>query len=191
MHSDSELLNLFRAALTGDPIAFDVFCDALEDDSHLLALFAREVSRATPIIPADFDGVYEPEFLARGTNWRIEYRPGRRAERIHPSVPLVHGGQNAEVGEVYEGDGPWTQMDGVATRLAPAGVHITQTTFYALQEEVTIEWVRLAFDAVRLNMVGHLLVGHQVAMVTPKGNAIAPIVAPIDHRLNWLRAYGL
>jgi hypothetical protein len=121
MHKDSLLLTLFRAALTGDRLGLDAFADALEENAHPLGSFVREVARATADVPSDLEAVYEPAILARGTNWRIEYRPGRRTRRIHPDVPLMQGGQNAEVGEVYEGDGPWTELDGVATMLAPGG----------------------------------------------------------------------
>ena len=182
---------MFRAALTGDHLAMDAFCDALEENTDPLAPFAREVARAMADIPADLDAVYEPAFLARGTNWRIEYRPGRRARRLHSRVALMQGGENAEVGEVYEGDGPWTNRDGVSTMLAPAGGWAMPTTESYPQEEVTIEWVCLAFEAVRLNMIGHLLVGHQVAMVLPGQNRIVPVIAAIDHRLEWLQAQGM
>jgi hypothetical protein len=142
MRRDSLLLTLFRAALTGEKLALVAFCDALEDITHPLVSFAREVAGATADIPADLDAVYEPAFLARGTNWRIEYRPGKRSRRMHPDVPLMHGGQNAEVGEVYEGHGPWTDLEGVSTMLAPAGGRVMPTTFSSLQEQVTPEWVR-------------------------------------------------
>jgi hypothetical protein len=65
------------------------------------------------------------------------------------------------------------------------------TTLSALQEEVTPEWVRLAFDAVRLNMIGHLLVGHKVAMLVPGQDKIMPVIPAIDHRIHWLRAQGM
>jgi hypothetical protein len=191
MHRDSFLLTLFRAALTGDHAGLHAFCDALEKNTHPLAPFAREVASATSDIPADLDAVYEPAFLARGTNWRIEYRPGRRARRIHPDVPLMQGGQNAEVGEVYEGDGSWTELDGVVTMLAPSGARVMLTTLSSLQEEVTPEWVHTAFDAVRLNMISHLLVGHQVAMVIPGQEGIVPVIPAIDHRIKWLQAQDL
>jgi hypothetical protein len=171
-------------------LGLNAFCDALEENAHPLGPFVREVARATADIPGDLEALYEPAFLARGTNWRIEYRPGRRA-RIHPDVPLLQGGQNAEVGEVYEGDGPWTEMDGVATMLAPSGGRVMPITLSSLQEEVTPEWVRMAFDAVRLNMIGHLLVGHQVAMVLPGQGGIMPMIPAIDHRIKWLQAQGL
>jgi hypothetical protein len=191
MHRDSHLLTLFRTALTGGHVGLDAFCDALDENAHPLAPFAREVACATVDIPDDLEAVYEPAFLARGTNWRIEYRPGRRARRIHPGLPLLHGGQNAEVGEVYEGDGPWTDLDGVATMLAPSGARIMPTTVSSLQEEVTPEWVRMAFNAVRLNMIGHLLVGHLVAMALPGQGGIRPVIPAIDHRISWLQAQGL
>jgi hypothetical protein len=191
MNRDSLLLNLFRAALTGDHLGLHAFCDALEENAHPLAPFAREVARATADVPSDLEAVYEPAFLARGTNWRIEYRPGRRARRIHPDLPLMQGGQNAEVGEVYEGDGPWTELDGVATKLALGGARNMPTTLSSPQEKVTPQWVRLAFDAVRLNMIGHLLVGHQVAMVLPGQDIIEPVIPAIDHRIKWLRDQGL
>jgi hypothetical protein len=191
MHPDSQLLNLFRAVLTGDAAALNVFCDALEDNAHPLTGFAREVAAAVPTIPADLNAVYEPEFLARGANWRIEYRPGRLARRLHPDVAIMQGGESAQVGEVYEGTGPWTDIDGVPTNLAPAGARISPTTIHSLQEEVTPDWVRLAFEAVRLNMIGHLLVGHQVAMVFPGQTEIQPVLPAIDHRIEWLIAQGL
>jgi hypothetical protein len=75
--------------------------------------------------------------------------------------------------------------------LAPAGGRVMPTTLPSLQEEVTPEWVRLAFDAVRLNMIGHLLVGHQVAMVVPGQNRIMPLIPAIDHRIQGLQAQGL
>jgi hypothetical protein len=103
----------------------------------------------------------------------------------------MQGGENAEVGEVYEGDGPWTDLDVVWTMLAPAGGRVMPTTLSSLQEEVTPEWVRLAFDAVRLNMIGHLLMGHQVAMVLPGQNRIMPVIPAIDHRIKWLQAQGM
>jgi hypothetical protein len=188
MHRDSQLLTLFLAAVTGDYLGLDAFCDALEENTHPLASFAREVARATADVPADLDAVYEPAFLARGTNWRIEYRPGRQA---HADGPLMQGGGNAEVGEVYEGDGPWTDLDGASTMLAPSGGGIMPTTLSSLQEEVTPEWVRLAFDAVRLNMIDHLLVGHQVAMVLSGQNRIIPVISAIENRIKWLQAQGL
>jgi hypothetical protein len=137
MHRDSLLLTLFRAALMGDQLALAAFCDALEEDTHPLAPFAREVACATADVPADLDAVYEPAFLARGPNWRIEYRPGRLARRIHPEVPLMQGGENAEVGEVYEGDGAWTDLDGVPTKLAPAGGRVMPSRFSSPQEMVS------------------------------------------------------
>jgi hypothetical protein len=179
---------LFRAALTGDHLGLYAFCDALEENTHTLAPFAREVACATADLPTDLDAVYEPAFLARGTNWRIEYRPGRRT---HADFPLMQSGENAEVGEVYEGDGPWTDLDGVPTMLAPAGGRVMPTTLSSLQEEVTPEWARLAFDAVRLNMIGHLLVGHQVAMVFPGQTRVVPVIPAIDYRIKWLQAQGL
>jgi hypothetical protein len=56
---------------------------------------------------------------------------------------------------------------------------------------VTPEWVRMAFDAVRLNMIGHLLVGHQVAMLLPGQSGIMPVIPAIDHRIRWLQDQGL
>ena len=51
MHRDSHLLTLFRAALTGDALALDAFCDAVEENTHTLAPFAREVACATERMP--------------------------------------------------------------------------------------------------------------------------------------------
>src|SRR5207244_4288278 len=121
MHRDSLLLTLFRAGLTGDIVALGAFCDALEDNNHPLTPLAREVANAAANVPADLAAVFEPAFLARGTNWRIEYRPGRLARQVHPDLPLLQGGENAEVGQVYEGEGPWTELEGVPTMLAPSG----------------------------------------------------------------------
>jgi hypothetical protein len=191
MHKDSHLLALFRAALTDDRLSLDAFAEALEENAHPLVPFVREIACATADVPDDLEAVYEPAFLARGTNWRIEYRPGRRSRRIHPDLSLLQDGQNAEVGEVYEGDGPWTELDGVATMLAPSGVKVIPTTVSSLQEMVTPAWVCLAFDAVRMNMIGHLLVGHQVAMVVPGQGGITPVIPTIDYRINRLQAQGL
>ena len=58
MHRDSHLLTLFRAALTGDRLGLHAFCDALEENAHPLAPFAREVAGATADVPADLDAVY-------------------------------------------------------------------------------------------------------------------------------------
>jgi hypothetical protein len=63
LHRDSHLLTLFRAALTGDRLALNAFCDALEENAHPLASFAREVVCAVPDVPADLAAVYEPCFL--------------------------------------------------------------------------------------------------------------------------------
>ena len=53
----------------------------------------------------------------------------------------MQGGESAEVGEVYEGDGPWTELDGVATMLAPGGARVMPTPLSS-SEMVTPEWVR-------------------------------------------------
>src|SRR4051812_27524429 len=101
MQRDSQVLTLFRAALMGDAVGLGAFCDALEENDSPLAPLARELAASAPDVPDDLLAVFEPAFLARGTNWRIEYRPGKLAERVHPDLPLVQGGENAEVGEVY------------------------------------------------------------------------------------------
>jgi hypothetical protein len=190
MQPASLLLSLFRAALQGDQTAFGAFCDALEGNGHLLAPLARELANATPEIPEDLAAVYEPAILARGTNWRIEYRPGELARRVHPDVPLMQGGRNAEVGDVYEADGPWTELDGVATVTAPSGGSARPNTFSELQEEVNAAWIRMVFDAVRFSMIGNLLVGHQVVMVFPGRPSFDPVLPPLDHRISWLVQAG-
>lgn len=191
MLKDSQVLNLFRAVLTGDDIAWGVFCDALEDNDHPLQSFAREIAAATPTIPADLNAETGPATLACGNGWRIEHRPGRVSTRIYPDMHYSQGGENAEVGAVYEAGGPCPDFEGVSTDMAPAGVRAQTPTERSIQENVTAVWVQLAFETVRLNMIGNLLVGHGVVILSRRDAVIRPALPAIDHRIQYLLNNGL